>query len=253
MENSSDVRKNLKVRMLSLLDISNFREAALESIHTNYDYLYLGILMEQANPTQFMLAFLDMLKNQQVDHYGVFEGKQILGHVAYSFGMTPLGTELMGWTRASHQNQGIGEFGLEVATKIAFEHKKFNFVELRISEKNLASRTVAEKVGFKPVLRVPYSAEGDSGCWIMYLKVSPRVKKLARQFGRREIDLINCPATNASFVNWLAWDSVVEFYEWPFGDQPLISRPTNYYAFSDYIARVNLSPRSLEENQDLSL
>ena len=247
----SDVRHKLTFRMLSLLDISQFKQAALESIQTNYEYLYLGILMEKASPTQFIMAFLDMLKSREVDHFGVFDGKQILGHVAYSFGMSPLGTELMGWTRASYQNQGIGEFGLEVGCELAFQRKDFNFVELRISEKNLASRAVAEKIGFRPMLKIPYSAKRNSDCWILYLKTSPRIKKLARQFGRREIDLINCPATNPLLVNWLAYDNIIEFYAWPFADYDFGSTPVNPYAFSDYVARVNVSPDVLTRNQEL--
>jgi hypothetical protein len=149
------------------------------------------------------------------------------------------------WVRNGYHNKGVGELGLLYAEEIAFQRKKFNFMALHISQKNLASRRVAEKVGFKPVLKLKYNV-GGTDCSILYIKINPRIQKLARQYGRRAIDVMNSPAGFEGMGYYLLSDPVVEFFEWPFPPFDEKARPINAWAFDDFTARINFNPDVLE-------
>lgn len=238
--------KKLKFRMLSLLDIKEFKLAAKESIETNFEYLAYGSIFKDIHPLEYLDFYTGMLKTNSSDHFGLFDGGTLLGHVSYQLGYSNFGTDLMGWTRKDYQNQGIGEIGLISASERAFGVKGFNFVQLAINEKNIPSRKVAEKVGFLPVLKLPYDTM-NSDFMILYLKLSPRTIRLARQYGRRPFDIMACPATSTGMTHFLNSDRVIQFYEWPFPQFAEGARPTSPYAFEDYLARVNFSPRNLED------
>ena len=234
----------LRFRLLTLFDIKEFKKAATESIESNFEYLAYGALFKDIHPLEYLDFYTGLLRSQSTDHFGLFHGPTLLGHVSYNLGFSPYGTELMGWTRKDYQNLGMGEIGLMNASERAFSTKGFNFVQLAISEKNLPSRKVAEKVGFKPVLKIPYDDSGPESM-ILYLKISPRVLKLARQYGRRPIDVMACPASSMGMTHFLGSDRVIQFYEWPFPAFVEGARPTNPYAFEDYVARMNFNPRNL--------
>jgi hypothetical protein len=232
--------------MLSLLDIKEFKIAAKESVETNLEYLAFGNIFRDIRPLEYLDFYTGMLKSTSADHFGLFDGGTLLGHVSYQLGYSDFGTELMGWTRRDYQNLGAGEIGLVAASERAFNVKGFNFIQLAINEKNIPSRKVAEKVGFLPVLKLPYDTT-SSDCMILYLKLSPRTIRLSHQYGRRPLDIMACPATSMGMTHFLRSDRVIQFYEWPF---PLLvegARPTNPYAFEDYLARVNFNPRNLSE------
>lgn len=236
---------SVKFRMLSLLDIKEFKLAATESIESNFEYLAYGPILKDIHPLEYLDFYTGLLKSTSADHFGLFDAGTLLGHVSYHLGFSSLGTELMGWTRKDYQNKGVGELGLALATDRAFGPKKFNFVQLSINEKNAASRKVAEKLGFTPVLKLPYSDQ-ESDCFILYLKLSPRVMRLAGSYARRPLDLMACPATMNGMTQYLSSDRVIQFYEWPFPIFVEGAKATNPYLFEDYIARVNFGPRNLD-------
>jgi hypothetical protein len=120
---------------------------------------------------------------------------------------------------------------------------------LHISQENLPSRRVAEKAGFKPVLKMAYMS-GGTKCSILYIKINPRVERLARQYGRRPIDVMNSPACFEGMGHYLLSEGVVEFYGWPFPPFEENCRPTNGFAFDDFTARINLNPKVLEAQKD---
>ena len=245
MENF-DPRK-LTFRMLSLLDIKEFKIAAKESVETNLEYLAYGTIFKDIQPLEYLDFYTRMLKSTSADHFGLFDRGTLLGHVTYQLGYSNFGTELMGWTRKDYQNHGVGEIGLLAASERAFGVKGFNFVQLAINEKNLPSRKVAEKVGFFPVLKLPYDSSSTDS-FILYLNLSPRTIRLARQYGRRPLDVMVCPASAMGMTHFLNSDSVIQFYEWPFPPFVEGALSTNPYAFEDYVARVNFSPRNLSED-----
>lgn len=241
--------RNVKWRMLSLLDIKEFKKAAQESTESNYEFLAYGALFESIAPLDYVMTFSDMLFKDPVDHYGLFDNGKLLGHMSFGTSFGQFGTEVIGWVRSGYHNKGVGELGLAYAEHIAFNRKKFNFIALHISQKNKPSRRVAEKAGFKPVLKMAYMT-GKNEFAIMYIKINPRVERLARQYGRRSIDVMNSPATCEGMGHYLLSEGVVEFFAWPFPPFVEDNPPVNGYAFDDFTARINLNPNILEAHKN---
>ena len=50
--------------------------------------------------------------------------------------------------------------------------------------------------------------------------------------------------------HYLLSDGIVEFYGWPFPPFEEDRRPINGFAFDDFTARINLSPRNFESPED---
>ncbi len=248
-EDQFDLRK-VRWRMLSLLDIKEFKIAAQESTETNYEFLAYGALFESIKPLEYALTYSDMLFKDPVDHYGLFDGGKLLGHMSFGICFGQFGAEVIGWVRNGFHNKGVGELGLAYAEQIAFNRKNLNFMALHISQKNGPSRRVAEKAGFKPVLKRSY-VSGGTECSIIYIKINPKVERLARQYGRRPIDVMNSPACFQGMGHYLLSEGVVEFYAWPFPPFEENNPPTNGFAFDDFTARINLNPKVLEAQKPL--
>lgn len=244
-----DLRK-VKWRMLSLLDAKEFKIAAQESTQTNYEFLAYGAMFESISPFDYAMTYSDMLFKDPVDHYGLFDKGKLLGHMSFGICFGQFGAEVIGWVRSGYHNKGVGELGLAYAEQIAFDRKKLNFISLSISQKNKPSRRVAEKAGFRPVLRMAY-VTGGTECSVLYIKINPRIERLARQYGRRSIDVMNSPAGFQGMGHYLLSDGIVEFYGWPFPPFEENGRPTNGFAFDDFTARINLNPNVLEAQRDL--
>jgi GNAT superfamily N-acetyltransferase len=235
--------------MLSLLDIKEFKIAAQESTESNYEYLAYGAMFESISPFDYAMTYSNMLYKDPVDHYGLFDRGKILGHMSFGICFGQFGAEVIGWVRSGYHNKGVGELGLAYAEQIAFARKNFNFMALHISQKNKASRRVAEKAGFKPVLKMAY-VTGGTDFSVLYIKINPRIERLARQYGRRPIDVMNSPAGFQGMGHYLLSEGVVEFYGWPFPPFVEKGRPINGFAFDDFTARINLSPRNFEPTDD---
>jgi RimJ/RimL family protein N-acetyltransferase len=243
-----DLRK-VKWRMLSFLDIKEFKIAAQESTESNYEYLAYGTMFESISPFDYAMTYSNMLYKDPVDHYGLFDRGKILGHMSFGVCFGQFGAEVIGWVRSGYHNKGVGELGLAYAEQIAFARKNFNFMALHISQKNKASRRVAEKAGFRPVLKMAY-VTGGTECSILYIRINPRIERLARQYGRRPIDVMNSPAGFQGMGHYLLSEGIVEFYGWPFPPFEENSRPINGFTFDDFTARINLSPRNFEPTDD---
>jgi RimJ/RimL family protein N-acetyltransferase len=240
----------VKWRLLSLLDINEFKTAAQESTESNYEYLAYGAMFESISPLDYLRTYSNMLFKDPVDHYGLFNGGKLLGHMSFGICFGQFGSEVFGWVRTGYHNKGVGELGLAYAEQIAFNRKDLNFIALHISQENLPSRRVAEKAGFKPVLKMAYVTGGEK-CSILYIKINPKVERLARQYGRRPIDVMNSPACFQGMGHYLLSEGVVEFYSWPFPPFDENSRPINGFAFDDFTARINLNPNVIEAQRNL--
>jgi hypothetical protein len=88
--------KNVKWRMLSILDAKEFKKAAQESTQTNYEFLAYGAMFESISPFDYALTYSKMLFNDPVDHYGLFDNGKLLGHMSFGicFGHQILGRAL---------------------------------------------------------------------------------------------------------------------------------------------------------------
>ena len=169
-------------RRLSKTDFLEFKRAATESIDSNMEYLYFGQFFDNANLIEMMNEYSFLLSDERTDHYGLFEGPRLLGHVAITFGQGPLGVEIYGWVRKGFQNKGVGELGLNTACALAFNHKGFNYATLVINQNNMPSRAVAEKIGFKPAYLTRSSSSPNAQTFIVFYKWSPKIEELSIRY-----------------------------------------------------------------------
>ena len=146
----------------------------------------------------------------------------------------------------------LGELGLNTARGVAFQGKNFNYVELKIDQGNQNSRKVAEKCGFVPLLKIKYNIRSED-CYIYYLRFSPKVLALSKRFKLRAIDISNNPAIAPSLNYFLRSPRVVEFYEWPFGENSEDSKSVNSTLLVSFLATIDFRPEDMEEPPKASL
>ena len=234
-------------RRLSKTDFLEFKRAATESIDSNMEYLYFGQFFDHANLIEMMNEYSFLLSDERTDHYGLFEGPRLLGHIAIKFGQGPLGVEIYGWVRKGFQNKGIGELGLNTACALAFNHKGFNYATLVINQNNMPSRAVAEKIGFKPAYLTRSSSSPNAQTFIVFYKYSPKIEELSIRYKVNPLDIMNCPATRyGSTYYLLKSESIQEMYRWPL--PPFVEEYSqlNEWAMMDYLGIVNLTPEDLD-------
>lgn len=234
-------------RRLSKTDFQEFKQAAIESIESNMEYLYFGRFFDKANLVEMMNEYTFLLSDQRTDHYGLFEGRRLLGHVAITFGQGPLGVEIYGWVRKGFHNKGIGELGLNTASALSFNHKGFNYATLIINQNNMSSRVVAEKIGFKPAYLTKSSSSPSAQTFIVFYKYSPKIEELSKIFKVSPWDIMNCPATRyGSTYYFLKSESILELYKWPL--PPFVEEYSELHewAMMDYLGIVNLTPEDLD-------
>ena len=234
-------------RMLSKTDFLEFKRAATESIDSNMEYLYFGQFFDNANLIEMMNEYSFLLSDKRNDHYGLFEGPRLLGHVAIKSGQGPLGVEIYGWVRKGFQNKGVGELGLNTACALAFNHKGFNYATLIINQNNMPSRAVAEKIGFKPAYLTRSSSSPNAQTFIVFYKWSPKIEELSIRYRLNPLDIMNCPATRyGSTYYLLKAESIQEMYRWPL--PPFVEEYSQLYEWvmMDYLGIVNLTPEDLD-------
>ena len=234
-------------RRLSKTDFQEFKLAATESIESNLEYLYFGQFFERANLVEMMNEFSFLLADKTTDHYGLFEGRRLLGHVAITFGQGPLGVEIYGWVRKGFHNKGIGELGLNTASALCFNHKGFNYATLSIDQKNMPSRAVAEKIGFKPAYLRRSSGAPNAQTFIVFYKYSPKIEELSVRYNVDPLDIMNCPATRYGSTHYLLKsESVLEMYRWPLPTFTEEYSVLNEWLMMDYLGIINLTPEDLD-------
>ena len=86
---------------------------------------------------------------------------------------------------------------------------------------------------------------------MLYIKINPRIERLARQYGHRLNDVINTPAGFQGMGHYLFSDGIVEFFCWPFPPFKENDTPTNSFVFDDFTARINLNLNLLESQRSL--
>jgi RimJ/RimL family protein N-acetyltransferase len=236
----------LEFRRLTYSDFNEFKRAAIESVESNYEYLWFGQFFERANLVEMLNEFSWLIHDPSTNHFGLFQGSRLLGHIAIAKSVAPLGAEIYGWVRKGYHSQGVGELGLNLALQTAFQISDFNYVELSINEKNAPSRQVAKKLNFTALYCKSNESLPDSTKYVSYVKFNPRIEELARRYARSPLQIMNCPATIFPFTHYLLQlDSLVSFYEWPFDTYQEHDRPLDDIELHKYLSLVCLRPEDL--------
>ena len=102
-------------------------------------------------------------------------------------------------------------------TSHALYEKKFRFVELIIDEKNMASRRMAEKVGYELIEIMDVYTQGKlgSGKYCRYILFDGEIESLAMNYHKQPMDLIDHPAYEREHRGLIHDDWINQYLAWP--------------------------------------
>jgi hypothetical protein len=158
------------------------------------------------------------MKSQRVDLFGIFDEKKLLGVANYYWTQySENGTQITLWMRQGVKNKGVGTYFMKRLTSHAFYKKGFRFAELIIDEQNLASRKMAEKVGYElmEILDVETQGRLGSGRYCRYIIFNGEIESIAENYHRQPIDLIDHPAYDKEFRFLIHDEWINDYLTWP--------------------------------------
>lgn len=209
---------NFDFRILTKNDFPEFAQAYRESIDSMSTFLDLGYFSEQRPYLEMLKYFQGILKTDTVDMFGIFDDGKLLGVANYySTSYSGNGTQITLWMRQGVKNRGVGTYFMKRLTSHAFYEKGFRFAELVIDEQNLASRKMAEKVGYElmEILDVETQGKLGSGKYCRYIIFIGELESIAENYHRQPIDLIDHPAYYKE-LRYLVHDEWTNlFLTWP--------------------------------------
>ncbi len=210
---------NYEFRVLTIRDFPEFAQAYRESIHSMSTYLDLGYFSQQRPYLEMLRYFQNLIRSQTFDLFGIFDDGKLLGVADYYWTtFSENGTQITLWMREGAKNKGLGTYFMKRLTSYAFYAKKFRFVELVIDEQNLASRRMAEKVGFELMEIVEVETQGKlgSGKYCRYILFNGELEGIAENYHKQPIDLIDHPAYEKQNRSLIHDDWVNSYLKWPF-------------------------------------
>lgn len=205
-------------RVLTRRDFPEFAQAYRESIHSMNTYLDLGYFSEQRPYLEMLKYFQNLIRSQTVDLFGIFDDGKLLGVADYYWTTySENGTQITLWMRESAKNKGLGTYFMKRLTSHAFYKKGFRFVELVIDEQNLASRRMAEKVGYELMEIVEVETQGKlgSGKYCRYIIFNGELESIAENYHKQPIDLIDHPAYDKEYRSLIHDDWINSYLAWP--------------------------------------
>lgn len=209
---------NFDFRVLTREDFPEFAQAYRESMESMSTYLDLGYFSEQRPYLEMLKYFQSMIKDQTVDLFGIFDKNRLLGVANYYWtSYSENGTQITLWMRSKERGQGLGTYFMKRLTSHAIFNKKFRFVELIIDEKNLASRKMAEKVGYEliEILDVYTQGKLGSGKYCRYILFDGEIESIAENYHKQPMDLIDHPAYDKEYRSLIHDEWINQYLAWP--------------------------------------
>jgi RimJ/RimL family protein N-acetyltransferase len=210
---------NFEFRVLTMADFPEFAQAYRESIHSMNTYLDLGYFSQQRPYLEMLNYFRNLIKSRTVDLFGIFDDGKLLGVADYYWTTySENGTQITLWMREGAKNRGLGTYFMKRLTSHAFYKKGFKFVELIIDEMNVASRRMAEKVGFELMNIDELETQGKlgSGKYCRYIIFNGELEILAENYHKQPIDLIDHPAYDKEYRSLIHDDWINSYLKWPY-------------------------------------
>jgi len=175
--------KNLDLRMMAYSDFQAFQEACIESREELTTYLDLGRYMHNFIWTDYWSLFSHLLKEPEMNLYGLFDGKKLLGSAAAVPSSRSFGAQIVGWIRHECQSQGLATFYLPKLIERCFSNGH-HFVEFVIDQENAPSQKVAEKLGLVKISEWENFESGqelrNSGKFGLYYAFDSQIQGIAR-------------------------------------------------------------------------
>ena len=162
--------------------------------------------------------FQSMIKDQTVDLFGIFDKGRLLGVANYYWtAYSENGTQVTLWMRSGERSQGLGTYFMKRLTSHALYEKKFRFVELIIDEKNIASRRMAEKVGYELIEIMDVYTQGKlgSGKYCRYILFDGEIESIAMNYHKQPMDLIDHPAYEREHRSLIHDEWINQHLAWP--------------------------------------
>lgn len=209
---------NFEFRVLTRNDFPEFAQAYRESMESMSTYLDLGYFSEQRPYLEMLKYFQSMIKDRTVDLFGIFDQDRLLGVANYYWtSYSENGTQITLWMRSNERGRGLGTYFMKRLTSHALFNKKFRFVELIIDEKNVASRRMAEKVGYEliEILDVYTQGKLGSGKYCRYILFDGEIESIAMNYHKQPIDLIDHPAYDKEYRSLIHDDWINQYLAWP--------------------------------------
>jgi hypothetical protein len=221
---SSTIRENvypdfgqLKLRQLTVSDFREFRLSVLESKESMSAFLDMGIELPQLNAIDFMNRYSAMLKDDKIEHFGVFHGYKMLGYACFCEAFNPSGIQIVYWVRESYLKQNIGTWLIGNMESKAWVERDYHFSQMTIDKANFASRRIAKKMGFEPLYAIStLNGEGTmkTGTYIIYISLNPSLKMKAAAWDKRAIDLVGHPCMTEKFHHLIHDEVLNEHCRW---------------------------------------
>ena len=209
---------NFEFRILTRNDFPEFAQAYRESMQSMATYLDLGYFSQQRPYLEMLKYFQSMIKDRTVDLFGIFDKGRLLGVANYYWtSYSENGTQVTLWMRSSQRSQGLGTYFMKRLTSHALYEKKFRFVELIIDEKNMASRRMAEKVGYELIEIMDVYTQGKlgSGKYCRYILFDGEIESIAMNYHKQPMDLIDHPAYEREHRSLIHDEWINQHLAWP--------------------------------------
>jgi RimJ/RimL family protein N-acetyltransferase len=209
---------NFEFRILSWNDFPEFTRAYRESLESMSTFMDLGYFSQQRPHLERLNYFQSMIKDQSVDLFGIFDKNRLLGVANfYWIPYSGNGTQVTIWMRNSERSQGLGTYFMKRLTSHALFDKKFRFVELIIDEQNIASRRMAEKVGYELIEIIDIETQGKlgSGKYCRYILFDGEIESIAMNYHKQPMDLIDHPAYEKEHRGLIHDEWTNQYLAWP--------------------------------------
>lgn len=187
--------KVFEVRDMKISDAREYQRSFNNSVDHLEKYLEWG-----ASATQYNLKRCqDIIKRTQKERFpertfAICTFGKLVGEINFGEGSRKDGLQLTYWISKNSAGQGLCSKAVKKLMEKAFLMEDINFLEIHADKNNLASKRVAEKVGFIHYDSYEYDDFGTDGMGIMdvYIYLTPRARfaeTMAKFFGGQGIDL----------------------------------------------------------------
>ncbi len=207
----------LKLRKLTKYDFREFQASVRESKDSISTFLDIGLELPPLNAIDFMNHYTSMLRDEKMDHFGVFHGYKMLGYANFCKSFNPYGIQIVYWVRESYLKQNIGTWLVGRMRSKSWVDYDYHFAQLVIDKANYSSRRIAKKMGFEPLFAITQmDGQGTkkSGTYINYIATSPILQMNAGIWNMRDVDLIGHPCMNPELRHLKDDEILNEYFRW---------------------------------------
>lgn len=179
--------KDYTFRLIGEADFVQYKAACSLSPKELTEFLSIGQHMETFDIFDFWNHFTYFLYSKEMDIYGLFDDRTLVGFAAMSRSPRQFGTQISYWIRNGYHGKGLGKLFMFYLLSRALGPKNFIFAELIIDQENYASLSVANDLGLTLVDSWESFDSGagtkNSGKFHLYMAFENRFSVEAEQRG----------------------------------------------------------------------